>query len=469
MPDQSGTSQPDADGITRARFRPITDGQPGEPLPVHFNPETLEYQLTNNIDQRGNSNSNKQYISQSTGKLTMQLLFDTTDTGTDVRSVTERLQALMKPKEEGRKRVAQVVQFEWGAFRFKGTFDSYKETLDYFSASGVPLRASANVTLSQQDGVFEPTEHGEPVLVSGSLTLSPVAGQVADDREVPRDVAEQNGEENLRSLSGAPLEFSLEVELLPPTAFASGAFGVSLGVGINAELGIGVGLDASFGAGVRFGAGASIGGGVGVGLGAGLGVAVSGGAGVSVGGGVVTGAARSDARAGQGGGLGTSGAAPLGGIVGAMGLAPAAGVPVTSGAFAPTGAASTGVLAPLGVAQGTGGAPAGGAGARGGRFELPPSASPLPDGPAWGAAASAGMPASLGAFAGLNARQPSRRPRRPSRSVALMQRRPEPSLHTEGGAVFDIGGRAVSIGPAGLAADVGARATLLERVRFDEE
>ena len=135
MPDQSGTSQPDADGITRARFRPITDGQPGEPLPVHFNPETLEYQLTNNIDQRGNSNSNKQYISQSTGKLTMQLLFDTTDTGTDVRSVTERLQALMKPKEEGRKRVAQVVQFEWGAFRFKGTFDSYKETRDYFSSS----------------------------------------------------------------------------------------------------------------------------------------------------------------------------------------------------------------------------------------------------------------------------------------------------------------------------------------------
>ncbi len=37
---------------------------------------------------------------------------------------------------------------------FKGVVEQYKDTIDFFAASGVPLRASINLTLASQDVEF---------------------------------------------------------------------------------------------------------------------------------------------------------------------------------------------------------------------------------------------------------------------------------------------------------------------------
>ena len=112
MTTQTGQERPSADGITRASFRVVQGpGGGGERIDVVFNPESLDYSVTNNIQERGNSDENKQYVSKSTGKLSMDLVFDTTDTGEDVRATTEKLQRLMKPSPEGRRSVASVVEF----------------------------------------------------------------------------------------------------------------------------------------------------------------------------------------------------------------------------------------------------------------------------------------------------------------------------------------------------------------------
>ena len=97
----------------------------------------------------------------------MELQFDTTDDGADVTQTTRKLQAFIAPpsppgQPADRQVPPPLVLFEWGRIKFKGIAESYKETIDFFSASGVPLRASVNLTLSRQDKVFDDSAGAAP-------------------------------------------------------------------------------------------------------------------------------------------------------------------------------------------------------------------------------------------------------------------------------------------------------------------
>src|SRR5262250_828544 len=86
--------------------------------------------------QRCEGQTKKQYVTQGTGKLTMDLIFDSTSTGEDVRTSTKKIADLMQadPKSSGsKKQTPSIVLFEWGAYKFQGMMESYKETLDFFA------------------------------------------------------------------------------------------------------------------------------------------------------------------------------------------------------------------------------------------------------------------------------------------------------------------------------------------------
>ncbi len=184
------------------------------PIPVHFNPESLQYVITNNLRNTGSGNATKQHVSESTGKLTMELIYDTTDTGEDVRLHTIKVAKFMEPR--GSEKTPPVVEFEWGLYTFAGMVESYKEKLDYFSSDGVPLRAVVNLTLSSQDKVFEGGSTDRTAATNGSLAGDEERGvQTAapgddDGRGVTqtatqggnpaaaRDIAAQNGLESMR-------------------------------------------------------------------------------------------------------------------------------------------------------------------------------------------------------------------------------------------------------------------------------
>ena len=242
-------------------------------IDVHFNPASLQLQVSNELKDVQN-NERKQYIAKSNAKLTLDLQFDTSDTGDDVTQTTRKIQAFIAPPlppgEEARKQQPPpVVMFEWGRITFKGITESYKETIDFFSASGVPLRSSVNLTLSRQDQVFDDAPGGAPENagdLAGALDLpagsAADAARAAQSPQAARALAAANGEEGLRFGSGVGLTVSASVELKPPVAFASA--GAGLGIGLGAEIGAGIG------------------GGGGIGVGAGIGI--SGGAGISAGG-----------------------------------------------------------------------------------------------------------------------------------------------------------------------------------------
>src|SRR3954465_3386072 len=70
----------------RATFQNITTGD--EPFPVHFNPVSLQIALANQLDDSHTGGDRTQYVSKSSAKLTMDLIFDTTDSGSNVRDST---------------------------------------------------------------------------------------------------------------------------------------------------------------------------------------------------------------------------------------------------------------------------------------------------------------------------------------------------------------------------------------------
>jgi Contractile injection system tube protein len=256
----------DASNPERAFFTKID--APNTKVVVHFNPNSLQYTITNTMRPQGSGASRaRQHVSESTGKLTMDLVFDTTDTGVDVRTLTEKIAAFMKPTTN---KAPPVIKFEWGTFIFKGIIESYKETIDFFAPIGVPLRASVNLTLSTQDKVFELDKADKPLKAKTGASLSPSTivtpstspastAAKGGNPAASRALATANGLESLRFSGGASLTVDASITLGGPIAFASG--GAGIGIGASAGIGIGVSAGASFGAsaGASFGSSASAG------------------------------------------------------------------------------------------------------------------------------------------------------------------------------------------------------------------
>lgn len=256
---------------------------------MQFNPVSLQLSISNTLEEKGRKNEKKQYVTKTSTQLSMELIFDSTDDGSDVRIKTEKFASFMAPQGQGNTKTPTVVVFEWGTFKFQGLVESYKETLDYFSSSGVPLRASMNLGLASQEKVFErlpsPSQDNQPPIEP--VISQPTTGQSVTDTATQagnpnagRSIARASGFESLRFPSG-PLVIDPAINLRPPAAFATGSLGIgasadiSGGIGINAgaEVSAGVGIDTNVNvvvggnAGADFGAEATVEVGAGVGVG----------------------------------------------------------------------------------------------------------------------------------------------------------------------------------------------------------
>jgi Contractile injection system tube protein/LysM domain len=165
-------------------------------LVVDFDPQSLELSYTATgspaaTDKTSSGTWNKS-PAQQTGQsatLSVTLMFDTTTTdGVSVQTETDPLVLLTLPNNLGPQGpTRRVVCFQWGSFLFFGCVDSMTQTIDFFSDSGVPLRASVHLTLSQVGRPDQPSDPGGPgptqsfganvgIGASASLGLSAGAG-----------------------------------------------------------------------------------------------------------------------------------------------------------------------------------------------------------------------------------------------------------------------------------------------------
>lgn len=425
--------------ISRATLTPVTGNQSA--ITVHFNPVSLQLTINNTLEEKGKGKDLKQFITKAVAKLIIDLIFDTTDRGTDVRLETGKIARFMEPgKQEGDKKIPTIVKFEWGTFAFQGLIESYKETLDFFSQNGVPLRASLNLTFSRQEEVFDSSFNSGNTPPDRAVDIPPgqSASQLASLGGAPdagRALAAANNQDSLRFPSGA---FTLDptIKLTPPVAFASGAIGLSAGVGFSAGAGFGIGGSAGFG----------IGGSAGISGSGGIGISGSGRISGSAGFGV-------SSRSGISGGIGAS--ASVGGGIGANGAVGASASPGISEAAGFSaglnGSFSGGVSAEInGSLNGSGSSTRSPFSAQSNSFSI-------------GSRTSAGIAANQGAFAGL--RTPS--PRRTFRldTTRLLPRTATATYSTQQNAHFQLGGQASIEGSASFSTDVtGTRS----RIQFEE-
>lgn len=232
---------PSLPSVAKAQFQIQGPGGPeGDPITVLFNPSSLDYTVSNQMKNQPGGGK-KQFVEKTSASLKMQLIFDTTDSGDDVRSHTGPVLRLLQPREDGGSPVPPTVKFEWGAFAFTGLVSQYKEVMDFFAAEGVPLRSTVDLSLTDQDFQFQESDLGRSD-TSGGQGIEPTllpdaeggASEVANRLGAPaaaRAIATASGASSLRASLGAGV--------------AIGGFSASAGGGLSASAGFDVNLAAS--------------------------------------------------------------------------------------------------------------------------------------------------------------------------------------------------------------------------------
>lgn len=173
------------------------NGQAIKKFPVQFNPESLRVSFANQIvppqnNAAGTPSTDQaqgtpaiQHVGKGTTRLSVQLWFDVTaelpdglaeddaQRG-DVRELTRKVVDLITPQKDPAdesKYLPPAVRFLWGSFQFDGIMEGLDQSLEFFSAEGVPLRTSFTMNLTQQsvDYAFPETRpHGGPQFAAAS-------------------------------------------------------------------------------------------------------------------------------------------------------------------------------------------------------------------------------------------------------------------------------------------------------------
>ena len=177
-----------------------------------FNPAEITVAKSNswNAGEAKGTNAPKlRFQGGQSATLTVALMLDTTDDGTDVTVHTNKLLDLMKvnkglPGADAKRHSARPpwVEFHWGTLvSFKAVVERLSIRYTYFSSTGMPLRAKADLGLKQWDDeeflpLQNPTSHASSLhsvhtLMTGE-TLDRLAARYYRDPTRWRLIADAN-------------------------------------------------------------------------------------------------------------------------------------------------------------------------------------------------------------------------------------------------------------------------------------
>ena len=209
----------------------MEEGKKATKFDVHFNPASLKLAVSNTIPDEGGS----QTKSKSVSKLDLELIFDSTGDGSDVRATSDKLKALGF-LAKSTKALPKVI-FQWGAFSFTGVIESLNETFDFFSAQGVPLRETVAVSMKglklyeKLEAAKGGTSSNSTMPTGGSALGTTGLAQGLGNPAAGRDIAAQNGLESMRFPGTASLSVGGDVALRGPAGLSISEQGAGIDVG----------------------------------------------------------------------------------------------------------------------------------------------------------------------------------------------------------------------------------------------
>lgn len=221
----------------------------GKTIPTHFNPSTLSITISTKLtESKGAKKNSVQKVNEGSAKLSVDLVYDTTDTLENVCDKTVEVARLLGEKNQPPPRVT----FDWGAFTFTGIVDSYKETLEFFSADGVPLRSAVSISMTRDEDIYargasgkraagwSPDEDSGATAPRADGASTTATATQAGDPAAGRAIAAQNGEESMRFPRSPTLTVDGSAPLAPPLSFAGE------GAGLDASASPGLGAAGGF-------------------------------------------------------------------------------------------------------------------------------------------------------------------------------------------------------------------------------
>jgi len=170
-----------------------------------FNPSEYTESLNNSYKNReliGLKNFEKQFTTSTVGDLTLNLLFDTTSTGGDVRDELKNLAFISKVDKE--LHIPPPCRFIWGSLLFQGVISQYSQNFTFFYNDGIPARARVKLVIKPHKSTKEATRenevHSSDVSKAHQLkegdSLFSLAFKYYQDPSRWRDIAQDNQIDN---------------------------------------------------------------------------------------------------------------------------------------------------------------------------------------------------------------------------------------------------------------------------------
>ncbi|MCX8131159.1 MAG: LysM peptidoglycan-binding domain-containing protein [Clostridia bacterium] len=184
--------------LTKALILNLDDGVS---IPVMFNPSEYQLQRTNNyaeIKVPGCDTTQIQFVQGDAQTLSVELFFDTSSQGFDVRSYTDQIVKLTKINPDTGE--PPTLLFWWGTLVFSCIMTSVSHKYEYFDALGQALRARLSVTLKGYDYLEQfgdqmkvsPLSNLKGLVFKSGDTLQSLAGKEYKDTGKWRKIAEAN-------------------------------------------------------------------------------------------------------------------------------------------------------------------------------------------------------------------------------------------------------------------------------------
>src|SRR5262245_21084097 len=133
----------------------------GESIPVLFNPEEYSVEAGNSFAEvpiPGSRVPPIQFVRGTARVLKMDLFFDTTAKGTDVRREAERVVGLLAPDQVTLG--PPVLLFAWGSFQLRCVLERVSQRFARFLPNGLPVRAYLAVAFREYEAVALETRAG---------------------------------------------------------------------------------------------------------------------------------------------------------------------------------------------------------------------------------------------------------------------------------------------------------------------
>jgi len=142
--------------LLKAKFVLLGGRMKGLVIPLQFNPETYSVEKSNNYAEKtltGLKDVSYQYTGSKESDLSLNLLFDATETGLDVRVMMLPLSFLTDLDAE--LHAPPPCLFVWGTFIYQGVVSKIGKQFTYFYEGGIPARAKVSLTLKPYKTIDE--------------------------------------------------------------------------------------------------------------------------------------------------------------------------------------------------------------------------------------------------------------------------------------------------------------------------